>query len=209
MPLLERRYMSKNLREFVDKDHRVMSDFYDICERYNERNKALVKKELKELIEEDPDFLDPYLFLYQILEDEGDLNRAEKILNEAYRRAIALITDKDGSWPDVLEWGWLENRHIIRTILNKALSLWRNNEIEESLDLFRKLLKTNPNDNIGARFYILAIRMGMSLDDFEDRFNKGGYYDSEMIDWFDRNYKDFLDEFGWWEKAIEEEEYIL
>jgi len=201
--------MSKNLREFVDKDHRVMSDFYDICERYNERNKALVKKELKELIEEDPDFLDPYLFLYQILEDEGDLNRAEKILNEAYRRAIALITDKDGSWPDVLEWGWLENRHIIRTILNKALSLWRNNEIEESLDLFRKLLKTNPNDNIGARFYILAIRMGMSLDDFEDRFNKGGYYDSEMIDWFDRNYKDFLDEFGWWEKAIEEEEYIL
>ena len=50
--------------------------------------------------------------------------------------------------------------------------------------------------------------MGMSLDDFEDRFNKGGYYDSEMIDWFDRNYKDFLDEFSWWEKAIEEEEYI-
>ena len=135
--------MNKNLREFVDKEHRVMSDFYDICERYNERNKALIKRELRQLIEEDPDFLDPYLFLYQILEDEGNLKEAEKILNEAYRRAIALITDKDGSWPDILKWGWLENRHIIRTILNKALSLWRNNAIEEPLYLSPPLLKKN------------------------------------------------------------------
>ena len=200
--------MSKNLKEFVDRDHRVMSDFYDLCERYNERNKVLIKRGLRRLIEEDPDFLDSYLMLYQILEDEGDFKEAEKVLDEAYRRAITLITDKDGSWPDVLEWGWLENRHIIRTILNKALLLWRKEKVEESLDLFRRLLKTNPNDNVGARYYILAIRMNMGFEEFEDRFNKGGYYDSEMMDWFDRNYKSFPDEFSWWEKAIEEEGHI-
>jgi len=73
--------------------------------------------------------LDSYLIPYQILEDEGDLNKVEKVLDEAYRRAIALITDKDGNWPNVLERVWLENRHIIRTILNKALLLWRKEKV--------------------------------------------------------------------------------
>jgi len=39
--------------------------------------------------------LDSYLIPYQILEDESDLNKVEKVLDETYRRAIALITDKD------------------------------------------------------------------------------------------------------------------
>lgn len=68
---------------------------------------------------------------------------------------------------DILEWGWLENRHIIRTILNKAISLWENNHMDEALNLFRNLLKTNPNDNVGARYYILAIRMNMSLENLK------------------------------------------
>jgi len=78
--------LSKCLREFVDKiTEGVISDFYDLCERYNERNKALVKRELRRLIEKDSDSLDSYLIPYQILEDEGDLNKAEKVLDETYR----------------------------------------------------------------------------------------------------------------------------
>jgi len=195
--------MVKKRREYVDRDHDVMGDYYDLCERYNRKTAKTIKKQLKRLIEKDPDFLDSYLLLYQILQDEGDLSEAEKILDDAYERALKLITDKKGNWPDVLEWGWLENRHIIRTILNKAISLWKNGERDNALDLFRKLLKTNPADNVGARHYILAIRMNMSFEKFEKRFNKGGYYDMELMDWFDRNYKKFPDEFGWWETAAE------
>jgi len=33
-------------------------------------------------------------------------------------------------------------------------------------------LKTNPNDSVEARYYILAIRMNMSFEEFENRFNK-------------------------------------
>jgi len=65
-------------------------------------------------------------------------------------------------------------------------------------------LQTNPGDDVGARHLILAIKMNMSFDDFEKRFNKGGYYDSEMMEWFDKNYKKFPDEFDWWEKAVEQ-----
>lgn len=197
--------MGKRQRGYVDKDHVVMSGYYDLCENYrNGSSTKVMKRRLNQLIEEDQDFLDSYLLLYEILQSEGNLPEAEKILDNAYERALKLITDKKGSWPDVLEWGWLENRHIIRTILNKAISLWKKGEIDGALDLFRRLLKTNPGDNVGARDYILAIRMNMSFEEFENHFNKGGYYDMELSDWFDKNHKRFPDEFGWWEKAVEE-----
>lgn len=195
--------MVKRQREYVDKDHMVMDIYYDLCEKYNGSNAKSIKKQLKQLIEKDPNFLDTYLLFYEILQDEGNLLEAKKVLNDAYERALKLITDKEGNWPDILEWGWLENRHIIRTILNKAISLWKNKKIDNALDLFRKLLKTNPVDNVGARDYILAIRMNMSFEEFEKRFNKGGYYDTELSDWFNENYKRFPDEFDWWENAIE------
>ena len=195
--------MAKKQREYVDKNHNVTDVYYDLREKYNGSNTKSTKRQLKQLIEKDHDFLDSYLLLYEILQDDGNLPEAEKILNDAYERALKLIIDKKGNWPDVLEWGWLENRHIIRTILNKAISLWKNKEIDDALDLFRKLLKTNPGDNVGARDYILAIRMNMSFEEFENRFDRGGYCDKELSDWFDKNYKRFPDEFGWWEKAIE------
>ena len=198
--------MDKRRREYADKDHKVMSTYHDLCEKYNGRNPKSVIRQLKQLIEKDPNFLDSYLLLYEILKEEGDLPEAERVLDDAYERALKLIKDKKGNWPDVLEWGWLENRHIIRTILNKAVSLWESKENDDALDLFMKLLETNPGDNVGVRNYILAIRMNMSFEEFEKRFNKGGYYDSELVEWFDKNYKKFPDEFDWWEKAIEEYE---
>jgi tetratricopeptide (TPR) repeat protein len=184
--------MTKRLREYADRDHEVMDTYYDLCEEYNGRNAKSIKRRLERLIEKNPNFFDSYLSLYEILQDEGNLDKAEKVLDGAYERAIKLITDKEGNWPDILEWAWLENRHIIRTLLNKAISLWERKEVDGALDLFRKLLRTNPGDNLGARDYILAIRQGMRFEDFEKHFNKGGFYDKELTD-----------EFDWWEKAVE------
>lgn len=196
--------MIKNNVEYQDKDHQVMTPYYDLCEMAPEYDPKTVKKKLKTFITKDPDFLDPYLFLRYIYQYEGNEKEADRLLDEAFSKAIDLITDEKGNWPDILEWAWLENRHIIRTILHKALSAWEKNETDEALTLFRKLLRTNPNDNIGARDFILAIRMNMGYDEFQDTFDKGGYYDMELMDWFDENYKRFPDEFEWWEKAIEE-----
>lgn len=181
-----------------------MDRYYDVLEEYTGNNPKTVKKKLKSLIKKDPNFLDSYLLFSEVLEDEGKFKEAEEILDEAYERAIKIITDENGNWPDVMLWGYLSNRHIIRTIFNKAISLWRKGENDQALVLFRKLLKTNPNDNVGARECILAIRMGMSFYEFESRFNKGGYYDYDLFDWFCDNYKKFPDEFDWWEKAIED-----
>ena len=195
--------MSKSNREFVDKN-RDVSAYYALRERFNGRNMAFIKREAKKLIEQDPDFLDWYILLYEMLKEQVNFKEADEILDKAYKRALALITDEDGNWPDLLEWGWLQNRHIIRTLLNKAISLWRNKQNEEALDLFRKLLKTNSTDNAGAREFILAIRMNVTYPEFERRFDKGGYYDKELPDWFEEHYKKFPDEFEAWEKVMKE-----
>ena len=195
-----------NVREYVDTDHEVMNAYYNLRKKYTGRNAKSIKKQLKNLIEKDPDFLDSYTFYHTILFSEHKIEEAEKVLNEAYKRAVALITDENGEWPDVLEWGWVENRHIIRAILNKAVLSWGNNDIECALDLFRKLLRTNPGDNPGVRFYILAIRMGISFEKFEKQFSRDGFYHTDLLDWFEENYPKFPDEFDWWEKAVEEDE---
>lgn len=196
----------KNVREYIDTDHEVMDAYYDLCEKYTGRNAKSTKLQLENLIEKDPDFLDSYTFLHEILFREHKVAEAKKVLNEAYERAIKLITDENGNWPDVLKWSWLENRHIIRAILNKAVLSWGGNDIECALDLFRKLLRTNPDDNPGVRFYILAIRMRISFKKFEKQFNRDGFYHTDLFDWFEENYHKFPDEFDWWEKAVEEYE---
>ena len=193
-------------REFVDRDRDAMDEYYDLCEKYTGRNKKTIKSKLTKLIEKDPDFLDSYLLLFNILKEEANMKEAEKVLDKAYKRAIALITDENGNWPAVLEWGWLENRHIIRTILNKALFLWTQKSNEDALTLLRALLKAAPRDSIGARHYILGIRMGLTFQQFENRFKRGGFYHMDLFDWFDENFHTFPDEFDWWEKAVEEYE---
>lgn len=199
--------MSEKEREFVDKKRELMGDYYDLLDAIENMELEEVKKALKAMIEKDPDYLDPYLLLFEILLNEGNIFEADELLDEAYSRALALITDENGQWPDSLRWGFLQNRHVIRTLLTKGIILWGDQLNDEALAIFRKLLATNPGDNVGARFYILAIRMGIGFDEFDERFNKGGYYDAEIIEWFDENYKKFPDEFGEWETKIQGEGY--
>ncbi|EMN92013.1 hypothetical protein LEP1GSC108_0075 [Leptospira weilii str. UI 13098] len=52
----------------------------------------------------------------------------------------------------------------------------------------------NLNDNVGAREYILSIRLGETLDEFERRDNSNDI-------WFWKNYKKFPDEFSEWKDA--------
>ncbi len=196
------------MREFVDKNRKVALRYWKVLEDLEEGRLTTKKaiKKLREIIRKDPDFLDPYLTICELLWEEGKEEEADRVLDEAYQRALRLITDEEGNWPDRLEWGWLENRHILRTLLNKGIERWDKGYTEEALSIFRNLLRTNPNDNLGVRDFILAIRKGMSYEEFERRFNKGGYYDSELVEWFEKHYKEFPDEFEWWERYWADQE---
>ena len=193
--------------EFIDRDRRAMSDYYELQERAMSGRgltQKATEKGLRDLIARDPDFLDPYLALGEILDDGRRSDEAQQLLDEAYQRALNLITDKKGEWPRRIEWGWMENRHILRTLFNRAFQWWQDGKSDEALPLFRKILRACPGDNLGVRYFILAILEEMSFAQFDRRFDKGGYWDMSIAMWFDQTARKHPDDFEWWFKEMEE-----
>jgi len=97
----------------------------------------------------------------------------------------------------------MPNWHIIKTILEKAISLWETGKTDDALYLLRKLLKTNPNDEFGARNYILAIRMGCTYHDFQKWVDDDENHEA-ILDWFEENHKKFPEEFDGWREEVDE-----
>jgi len=160
---------------------------------------------MREFIDEprkDPYFLETYLLVAKLLEDSDCKKDAERILTLAYEKALELVTDEAGKWPDKLEWGWLENRHIIRTFIDMGLSYWKNNKPQKAYNLFKKLLKTNPNDNQGVRYFMLAILEEMSKKKFDERFGKDGFWDDKIDSWFGEKVKNHEKKFSPWLKIF-------
>lgn len=182
--------------EFVDQARPLQDNYYRLMERFDTIKRQSAYNALKRLIKKDPDFLEPYLVLSEMHLEKDNVRKAFTVLEEAYKRAVNLITDRNGNWPARLQWGHYENRHIIRALLHKALTDWEFGNTDKALALLRKLLSTNPNDNIGARYYILAILLGFSFHEFEGRFNKGGFYDMDLTNWFTEHYHLFPAEFS-------------
>jgi tetratricopeptide (TPR) repeat protein len=168
----------------------------------NVSNKALVF-ELKALIEQDPFYFDPYLTLAGILESEGDLLESLHLREIAYELALETILDEDNKWPDTLDWVYIENRHIIRALFSMVNIYWQNNQAQKALDLLRNLMRVNPLDNIEARYNILAIRMGLSEEEFQKLIDKYENGDFDLDEWFESNKKQFPEDFEWWKGDVE------
>ncbi|KQC12095.1 MAG: hypothetical protein APR63_11710 [Desulfuromonas sp. SDB] len=192
------------MKEFIDTKRKTNMEFYDLQDSITEDNIQSVIKKLKKLINKDQYFLDPYLLLADLLEATGDKAESDKVITDAYEKALELVTEKTGQWPEKLEWGWLENRHIIRAFVNMGILYWKNNKTLEAYSLFQKLLDTNPNDNVGVRYFMLGILEKMSEKQFYKRFDKNGYWDEEIDNWFDKKIKNHKKEFGLWLKLFGE-----
>ncbi len=191
----------RQIAEFVGRDHDVMDEYYEITEQFQAQQVSLeeTKKALQGLIKNDKQYLDPYLYLAQIEYDQENYEEYSRLLWAAYFKALHLVANANGDYPKSLPWSWLENRHIIRALCNFALLQWEQDHIRLSLEIYRKLLASNLNDNIGARYSILAIRLGYSTD-YEALFlpESGPVYGldaKKMDDWFDTNAPMFADEF--------------
>ncbi|TFG20263.1 MAG: hypothetical protein EU529_15125 [Promethearchaeota archaeon] len=196
------------MEDFIDIDHSVSNDFDELMDMELADSSLLIKR-LRELIKADPEYFDSYIYLHNLYLEMEDYTECKKILLEGYERALKRILNINNQWPSRLRWSYIENRHIIRLFETVGLWFWRNKEYNKALDLFRKLLKSNPIDNIGARYYILALRIKVEYDNFDEILDKGGYYDEEINKWFNQDYNRFPDEFNWWIKELEAEQEQL
>lgn len=185
--------------EFIDKDRNVMDEYYDLLD--SGLTEAGLLKSMMQLIRKDSDFLDPYIVSADILLRSNKIKSGFQLIEEAYNRALHLIIDENGKWPKRMSWGFLQNRHIMRAIERHAFISWEENDFKLALEIYRKLLRVNINDNQGARYAILALRMKLGPDwDLKLMAKNGqmvGLIEAKKIDdWFNENSKNFPEEFN-------------
>ena len=196
--------------EYIDRDRFEVNEMYwEFIESEDAEHIEKSIKILKGIIKKDPDYFDPYITLHEYYLANDESNKAIATLVDGYDRAMNLVMI-DGEFPDKLLWGFIENRHIIRMIFNYALLMWRMEDKKQAVTLMQQLLRANPGDHIGARYYIVAILEGFeSEEEFEINFMKE---DEEYLDWqqqerwFQEKVMKHRKELGWW-LDMEEEEY--
>ncbi len=195
-------------REFVDMDrYDAASEYWDFLESGTAEKIDSAIEALREIIKKDPDYLDPYIELYGYLTETGEEKEAIETMKTAYERAIALIGVSKGKGFPAISWLFQENRHIVRALYSYATMLWGRKEKKSALQLYMQLLRSNPDDNIGARYAAAAILDGFeSHDEFEDRFSSpDGYGLNVMLlnTWFESVSLRFPKIFEWWHMEME------
>lgn len=191
---------NKKSREFMEKSRKAMNEFYEITD--SEHN----TDDIRALIKQDPDFYDPYLYVADNLRKLGQKSQARQLENNAFKRACNRIEDKKGNWPDKMPWGWLENRHIVRALVTGADNLWKDNKKDEALNIYRKLLHSNLNDNIGARYAIIALRLGLTYKEYMRQVWPESTMPAEHImKWFKENAPKFSEELQEWRNYCKKE----
>lgn len=145
------------------------------------------------LTERAKDFIPAYQYAHTMIDSlkpNKDVLKQKDDIESKWFEASMKIAKKEKIFNKTVAWGWHENRPFVRGIYIGAEKLWKNNEFEKAHELFSKILKTNENDNIGARYSVKATAERITYDDFEKRFTilqKDGssYYNSdELGKWF-------------------------
>lgn len=191
---------------FYDTDRYKVNQMYWDFLNSKDKDSSKNIKSLKKIIKKDPYFFDSYISLHEYYYANNDLENAAKILNTGYGKAMDLVL-KNGRFPDELEWGYIENRHIIRMIFHFGMFLWEIEEKEDALEVFMQLLKSNVNDNIGARYAIVAMLEGFeSMGEYEEKFMSGFGLDAMAVEeWFNEASKKHKKVIGWWFDEVEYE----
>ncbi|MEK7511711.1 MAG: tetratricopeptide repeat protein [Patescibacteria group bacterium] len=140
-----------------------------------------IKKALKLLniaLEMDKDYVQTYIGFISAYHAVGDQKKIEEAVKSAYDKTLK----KFPHWPKKMEWGDLNNRAYLRAIQYLGDLYWDKGENEKAIELFRLLLRLNPNDNQGVRYELAALYAGLKGNDINKMTDKG----NRKQDWSER-----------------------
>lgn len=137
-----------------------------------------------------PKFIDPYQELCRLYHEHKKLIELQAYSSLGYITSVSILKQENGKFPKTLEWGYMENRPLIRFLNQGADYLWENYDEKGALEIYEYLLSSDINDNIGARYYLLALYQELTHEEFQIRFVAvGGGYAKGIDTWFNKNYK--------------------
>ena len=176
----EEKYGGEGLTELLNLYEEYHHEFSGLSEERAEN----LEEQLSIIIQNHPQFLIAYQELYSLYQEQERWSELELIIFRGYAIAKGLVI-KDGKFPEEMLWGFQENRPVIRFLLYGADMQWKLGNTEEAKYIYEGLLNSNPHDNIGARFILLAICEGMTADKFDDKFQDGELFEEQMT-WFEK-----------------------
>jgi hypothetical protein len=163
---------------------------YDLFHIQDKKEEKKVLQQLVNFITAEPYFLEPMLELLGIFDMTQEKKQYDAILEHAYQVALFHVTlDKNGNWYDLIPWSHKENRSLIRALIFGAEKRWMEGKTDEAKNVFQNILKSNPGDNPGVRYQLLALLEGMTFKEFDEHMGDSDSILAKIPIWFDENAK--------------------
>lgn len=156
---------------YFDPDEQVNDLYYDAMELSDSGKVGARKAEklLEKALELDPYSVQIHVGFAHVYGTLGEKKKAEGHIERAYKETQKIFP----SWPRRMGWGILENRPYMRAIQYQADLYADAKEDKKATELYRLLLKLNPNDNQGVRYTLSGIYAGISGEKINAMFDEG------------------------------------
>ncbi|MCX6789725.1 MAG: hypothetical protein NTZ42_03920 [Candidatus Gribaldobacteria bacterium] len=155
--------------ENMKQDKRTLYyDALDLLDNGKEGAKQALKL-LVEALEIDPDFVQTYIGLVSVYGMLGKNTETRKCIKQAFEKTKKLFP----KWPKSMSWGDLDNRAYMRAIQYMGDDLTDSGDKDGAIELYKLLLKMNPNDNQGVRYTLAGLYAGISGSEVNEMFDEG------------------------------------
>ena len=143
--------------------------YYDAMDAVDVKDYVNAEKFLKQALDLDPDCVQTYIGFTNLYADMKENEKARENIKIAFEKT----KKKFPKWPKSMPWGILENREYLRAMQYMA-DLYADDKREaEAIELYRLVLKLNPNDNSGTRYVLAGLYAGINGKQINKMFDEG------------------------------------
>ena len=145
--------------------------YYDALDLLNNGKEGARQalKFLVEALEIDSDYVQTYIGLVSVYDALGK----DKEMRECIKQAFEKTKKQFSKWPETMPWGALDNRAYMRAIQYMGDDLADSGDKDGAIELYKLLLKMNPNDNQGVRYTLAGLYAGISGSEINEMFDEG------------------------------------
>ena len=145
--------------------------YYDAMDLVGGRKSDLLKAEkiLKKALAMDEHNVQTHIGFANVYGVLGNKKKAEVHIKIAYEETAK----KFPKWPKSMSWGDMDNRAYMRAIQYQADLLADVGKKKRAIELYKLLLKLNPNDNQGVRYTLSGLYAGISGKEINKMFDRG------------------------------------
>ena len=132
----------------------ILERFDQALDMWEKGHDEVAEKMLRSIVAECPHHIDAIHHLSLLYREQGRETEAYMCCQAAVGIGLHALPQKF-SWKTArMEWLWLENRPFLRAY--HSLGVWNldNARYDEAIEIFRRLLSVNPNDNQGVRYLL-------------------------------------------------------